>query len=73
MTARPHTLLVCRPHRTPAVQELDAAATHFLSAADGETRLGHAARQSATRDDAAHGRIIAIALEHRLLAIPVTR
>jgi len=70
MIARPHALLVCRPDRTLTVQELDAPTAQFLSAAQDETGLGTAAAQCSAADDAALGRIIALALELRLLAEP---
>lgn len=69
MTPRPHALLVCRPDRTLMVQELDAPAAQFLSAAENETVLGLAAAQCVPEDDAALGRIIALALELRLLML----
>ncbi len=70
MTPRPHALLVCRPDRTLVVQQLDAPAARFLSAAEEETPLGIAAAQCDAGNDAALGRIIALALELRLLARP---
>ena len=70
MTPRPHALLVCRPGRTLVVQELDAPASQFLSAAEEETPLGLAAAQCGAGTDAALGRIIALALDLRLLARP---
>jgi len=73
MTARPHVLLVCRPDRTLVVQELDAAAAQFLSATRDETQLASAAAQSGAQDDAALSRIIALALELKLIAAPASR
>jgi hypothetical protein len=70
MTPRLHALLVCRPDRTLVVRELDGSAAQFLSAADSETQLGVAAAQCGAGDDAALGRVIALALELRLLAAP---
>jgi hypothetical protein len=70
MAPRPHALLVCRPEHTLAVREVDAATERFLSAAATETRLGTAAAQSGAADDAALSRIIALALELKLLAAP---
>jgi hypothetical protein len=70
MTARAHTLLVCRPDRTLVVQEIEAPAARFFSAAAEATPLGHAAVRSGAADDAALGRIIALALELRLLCRP---
>jgi len=52
------------------VQQLDAPAARFLSAAEEETPLGIAAAQCDAGNDAALGRIIALALELRLLARP---
>src|SRR5262245_30856413 len=40
MNPRPHSLLVCRPERMLVVQELDAAAACFLSAARETATLG---------------------------------
>jgi len=70
MIARSHALLVCRPERALVVRELDAATAQFLSAAADEIGLGAAAAQCGAADDAALGRIIALALELRLLAQP---
>ena len=67
MTARPRDVLVCRPDRILVIRELDAPALRFLSTAERETRLGFAAAQSAAENDAALSRIIALALELRLL------
>lgn len=70
MTGRPHTLLVCRPDRTLMVQELERPTAQFLLAAAAGTTLGQAAAHSGTEDGAALSRIIALALELRLLATP---
>ncbi|HEY1382793.1 MAG TPA: DNA-binding domain-containing protein [Dongiaceae bacterium] len=70
MTARPHMLLVCRPDRTLMMREIDRPAGQFLLAAAGKTTLGLAAAQSGIGDGAALSRIIALALELRLLATP---
>jgi hypothetical protein len=70
MTSRPHVLLVCRPDRTLVIQELDAAAVRFLSAAREEIALGSAAAQSGAQDDAALGRTIALALALKLVTTP---
>lgn len=67
MRPRPHALLICRPDRLLVVQEVDASAARFLSAAQAETSLGHAAAQCAVQDDATLSRIIALALDLRLL------
>jgi len=72
MTARPPTLLICRPDRALVVQELNAPAARFLAAAESKTQFGQAAAQSGAADDAALGRVIALTLELRLLAMPVT-
>lgn len=69
MTARPRTLLVCRPDRSLMVQELRSFAARFLSAARTDTRLGLAAAQCGA-DGAALGQIVALALDLRLLASP---
>jgi hypothetical protein len=68
MSPQPHALLICRPDRLLIVRELDASAARFLSAAQEETSLSHAAAQCGVQDDAALSRIIALALELRLLA-----
>jgi hypothetical protein len=70
MKARPHALLVCRPDRTLMVRELEPAAAQLLLAAAAGTTLGQAAAHSGTEDGAALSRIIALALELRLLATP---
>ena len=70
MTPERHALLVCRPDRTLVVRQLDAPTEQFLSAAEEETPLGLAAAQCGAGNDAALGRIIALALELRLLARP---
>ncbi len=71
MTPRSRALLICRPDRLLIVQELGQAAAQFLSAAHADTRLGIAAAQCETEDGgAALGRIIAMALDLRLLASP---
>lgn len=69
MAPRPHALLVCRPDRALVVRELDTPAVRFLSAAQDELQLGLAAAQSGAEDAAALGRLIAMALELRLLAM----
>jgi hypothetical protein len=68
MSPRPHALLICRPDRLLVVQELDPNAARFLSAAQAETSLGRAAAQCGVQDDASLSRIIALALDLRLLA-----
>ena len=73
MAARPRTLLICRPDRSLIVQELESAAAKFLTATQGDTLLGIAAAQCGATDDAALGRIVAMALDLRLLATPATR
>lgn len=72
MNARPHALLVCRPNRLLVARELEAPAAQFLAASRSPNRLGLAAAQCGAADDAALGRIIALALELRLLATPAT-
>jgi hypothetical protein len=71
MTLRLHALLVCRPDRALVVRELDRPTAQFLSAAESETQLGVAAAHCAAGDDAALGRVIALALELRLVATPI--
>jgi hypothetical protein len=68
MSPRPHALLICRPDRLLVVRELDTNVARFLSAAREETSLGRAAAQCGVQDDAALSRIIALALDLRLLA-----
>ncbi|HEV8392261.1 MAG TPA: DNA-binding domain-containing protein [Dongiaceae bacterium] len=70
MTPRPHALLACRPDRALVIRELDAPTAQFLLAARDESPLGLVAARCGARDDAALGRIIALALELRLLARP---
>jgi len=72
MTARPHDLLACRPDRLLVARELEAPAAQFLAAARSDTRLGQAAARCGAANDAALSRIIALALELRLLATPAT-
>ena len=72
MTARPRTVLVCRPDRSLTVRELSALAQRLLAAADSDTELGHAAARAGAEDDAALGCVIALTLELRLLAMAVT-
>lgn len=67
MTPRPHALLVCRPEQALMFQELDLSASAFLLAAERETSLGVAAARCGASDDATLGRIIALALQLRLL------
>jgi hypothetical protein len=67
MTARLHALLVCRPDQALMYQELDLSASAFLLAAEHETSLGTAAAQCGATDDATLGRIIALALQLKLL------
>ena len=68
MTRRPHALLVCRPERMLTVRELDPSTAQFLSAVESETHLGAAAAQCGAEDDSTLSRIIALALDLRLLA-----
>jgi hypothetical protein len=72
MTPRPRALLVCRPDRTLAVQEIDSATQQFLTATAAGTHLGRAAAACGLEDGAALSRIIALALAFRLLAAPAT-
>jgi hypothetical protein len=68
LTPRAHALLVCRPDRTLVVRQLDAAGARFLAAADTGALLGAAAAQCG-EDGAALSRIIALAIELRLLTV----
>ncbi|MGH6892478.1 MAG: HvfC/BufC family peptide modification chaperone [Dongiaceae bacterium] len=70
MNSRSHALLVCRPDRSLVVQELGSAAAQFLTAARADANLGLAAAQCGAENDDALGRIIATALDLRLLAAP---
>jgi hypothetical protein len=70
VTARPQTLLVCRPDRALVVRELDTPVAQFLSAAREVTPLGEVATQAGAPSDAALTRTIALALDLRLLAMP---
>ena len=67
MTPRSYVLLVCRPEQALMYQELDLSASAFLLAAEHETSLGIAAAQCGVTDDATLGRIIALALQLKLL------
>lgn len=69
MTARPHALLVCRPEQALMYQELDLSASAFLLAAEQVTSLGVAAAQCGATDDATLGRIVALALQLKLLTL----
>jgi len=68
MTPKSQALLVCRPDQALTYQELDLSASAFLLAAEHETNLGIAAARCGATDDATLGRIIALALQLRLLA-----
>ena len=68
MTPRLYALLVCRPDQALMYQELDLSASAFLLAAESETSLGIAAARCGATDDATLGRIVALALQLRLLA-----
>lgn len=68
MTPRPHALLVCRPEQALMCRELDLSASAFLLAAEHETSLGIAAARCGATDDATLGRIVALALQLKLLA-----
>jgi hypothetical protein len=68
MTARPHAVLVCRPEQALMYQELDLSASAFLLAVEHDISLGVAAARCGAGDDATLGRIIALALQLRLLA-----
>jgi hypothetical protein len=67
MTLRSHALLVCRPDQTLMYQEIDLSTSAFLLAAEHETRLGIAAARCGATDDATLGRIIALALQLKLV------
>ena len=68
MTLKSQALLVCRPEQALMYQDLDLSASAFLLAAEHETSLGTAAARCGATDDATLGRIIALALQLRLLA-----
>ena len=68
MSARPHTLLVCRPHRTLVTQRIEPAATLFLSTAMRQTKLAQAAEACGPNLSPDRlGQVISLALQHRLL------
>ncbi|HKP26341.1 MAG TPA: DNA-binding domain-containing protein [Dongiaceae bacterium] len=67
MTPRSQALLVCRPDQALMYQELDLSTSAFLLAAESETSLGIAAARCGATDDATLGRIIALALQLKLL------
>lgn len=67
MTPRPHALLICRPEQALMFQELDLSASAFLLTAEHETSLGDAAARCGATDDATLGRILALALQLKLL------
>lgn len=67
MTPKPHALLICRPEQALMYRELDLSASAFLLAAETETSLGIAATRCGATDDATLGRIVALALQLRLL------
>jgi hypothetical protein len=69
MAARPHALLVCRPEQALMYQELDLSASAFLLAAEQVTSLGVAAAQCGAADDTTLGRIVALALQLKLLTL----
>ena len=60
--------LVNRPEQALMYHDLDLSASAFLLAAEHETSLGTAAARCGATDDATLGRIIALALQLRLLA-----
>jgi hypothetical protein len=68
MTPKSYVLLVCRPEQALIYQELDLSASAFLLAAEQDTSLGAAAARCGATDDATLGRVIALALQFRLLA-----
>jgi hypothetical protein len=71
MSPRPHTLLICRPHRTLVTQRIDPTATLFLSTAMRQTKLAHAAEACGPELDPDRlGQVISLALQHRLLVSP---
>lgn len=71
MNPRPHTLLVCRPHRTLVTQRIEPAATLFLSTAMRPTKLAQAAEACGpSLDPDGLGQVISLALQHRLLVSP---
>lgn len=71
MSPRPHTLLVCRPHRTLVTQRIEPTATLFLSTAMRPTRLALAAEACGPNLDPEQlGQVISLALQHRLLVSP---
>jgi hypothetical protein len=68
MSPRPHTLLICRPHRTLVTQRIEPAVTLFLSTAMRQTKLAQAAEACGPNLDPDRlGQVIGLALQHRLL------
>lgn len=71
MSPRPHTLLICRPHRTLVTQRIEPTVTLFLSTAMRPTRLALAAEACGPNlDPDGLGQVISLALQHRLLVSP---
>lgn len=71
MGARPHSLLICRPERLLSVQEIDADTLRFLTGARQPTKLALAVEACGPDLDSDRlGRIIGLALQHRLLVSP---
>jgi hypothetical protein len=71
MSPRPHTLLVCRPHRTLVTQRIEPTVTLFLSTAMRPTKLALAAEACGPGLDPEQlGQVISLALQHRLLVSP---
>lgn len=67
MAGRSQALLICRPDQTLAVEEIDPPTAAFLALARQQTSLGTAAAQCGTDDGAVLGRVVALALQLRLL------
>ena len=71
MSPRPHTLLICRPHRTLVTQRIEPTVTLFLSTAMRPTKLALAAEACGPNlDPDGLGQVISLALQHRLLVSP---
>lgn len=71
MSLRPHTLLICRPHRTLVTQRIDPEVTLFLSTAMRQTTLAQAAEACGPNLGPDRlSQVIGLALQHRLLVSP---
>lgn len=66
----PYTLLICRPQRSLMVQQINTETLQFLSAARQPSTLAQAADACGPEMDSDRlGRVIGLALQHRLLVM----